>query len=171
MCPSLPIFLVRPPHVQGHRSRPQWSDHLKQGPVTHNVQTFYGSCCVSPMRQTQDVQTDAFSEVQHLSRNCGSRKYGLHVFSTNITMHSSCLLGCQLRSTTVFQHTYHCFNSWVSQFGMELSQCSLHSFNILSGMDFSLWHRSVALLTIFHVCSNIMFCSETRPILRPRSEC
>ena len=31
------------------------------------------------MRQTQNVQADTFVEIQYVSRNSGSRKFGLHV--------------------------------------------------------------------------------------------
>ena len=58
--------------------------------------------------QTQRVQADTLIEVQHLTRNCSSRKFRLRIFSTNIiTMHAPSLLDCQLQRLTVFQHAHH----------------------------------------------------------------
>ena len=129
-CPPLPTFSVRTSHIQSRRPRPQRNDHLKQSSLTHNIQTFHRSRCIAPVRQTQNVQADTFVEIQHLSRNCWSREFGLHVFSTSITMHSSCLPNCQFRRTTVLQHTHHFFDARMSQVDVKLPQRSLDSFNM-----------------------------------------
>ena len=102
-------------HIQSRRPRPQRHYHLKQSSMTQSVQTFHRSRCIAPMRKTQNVQADAFVEIQHLSRNCRLWEFGLHVLNTNITMHSSCLLNCQSRRPAVLQHTHHFFDAWISR--------------------------------------------------------